>query len=324
VPLAVTPQQAVAYRLAVNNLVTRLPPGEYVRAARYALQDSGPRDGLISLHGRVTDCEPSAWAAPGLAQVYSPRAAVHIVPFDDFGVFTRGRLPFDPARRQAIERAADDACRRLDGRELRQAALPGLERDVSASGRIALRWTTSALYVREIRAPEVDLDEARLELCRRHIHALGPTTPAAFAWWSGLSPADARRTWTLLPDELVPVTVAGTSAWLLPADEQALRSPPPISGVRFLPAGDLRLFGQDRSGTLAGPGQWHKPPSTDTFHPHGLVHAGKIIGAWGRRGGRLHVRVPEPLADDVLAAAQAEAAAMPIPGYATTLEVTVV
>jgi hypothetical protein len=74
---------------------------------------------------------------------------------------------------------------------------------------------------------------------------------------------------------------------------------------------------------LVGPGQWHRPPATDTFHPHGLVHDGQVIGAWGRRGGRLHVRVPEPLAGEVLAAAEEEAAAMPIPGYSTTLEVSV-
>jgi DNA glycosylase AlkZ-like len=323
VSLAVSPQQAVAYRLRVNNLLTRVPAGDYARAARYALQDSGPRDGLSSLHARVTACEPSAWEAPGLAQVYSPRAAVHIVPVDDFGVFTRGRLPFDPDRRRAIERAADDICRILDGREVRQADLPGLEREASASGRIALRWTTSALYIREITAPELDLDEARIELCRRHLHAFGPSTAAAFAWWSGLSPADAGRTWKLLPDPLVAVTVGTTPAWLRAADEEALRSAPPATGVRFLPAGDLRIFGQDRTGTLVGPGQWHKPPATDTFHPHGLVHDGQVIGAWGRRGGRLHVRIPEPLTADVLAAAEEEAGAMPIPGYPTTLEVSV-
>lgn len=321
--LAVTPQQAVAYRLAVHHLVTRLPPGEYVRAARYALQDSGPRDGLISLHARVAGCGPSAWEAPGLTQVYSPRAAVHIVPFDDFGVFTRGRLPFDPERQREIERTADDICRTLDGREVRGVGLPGL-RDASASGRIALRWTASALYVREITAPDVDPDQARVELCRRHISAFGPTTPVAFAWWSGLSPADGRRTWKLVPDELIPVTVGATTAWLLAKDEDALRSPQRSSGVRFLPAGDLRILGQDRTGTLVGPGQWHKPPSTDTFHPHGLVHDGKLIGAWGRSGGNLHIRVPKTLPDDVLAAAEAEVAAMPIPGYDTTLEVSVV
>ena len=312
-PLVVAMQQVVAHRLRVHNLVTRLPPGDYVRAAHYALQDSGPRDGLISLHARVSGCEPSAWASPGLVQTYSPRAAVHIVPFDDFGVFTRGRLPFDPDRRRAIERAADDICRTLDGREVRQAALPGLQRDTAASGRIAVRWTTSALYLREIVAPEIDLGEARVELCRRHIHAFGPTTPAAFAWWAGLSPADGRTTWKLLADALVPVTVGATKAWLLAEDEETLRSSPQHTGVRFLPAGELRIFGQDRTGTLVGPGQWHKPPSTDTFHPHGLVHDGRSSVPGDAAAGASTSGCPSR-SRDVLAAAEAEVAAMPIPG----------
>jgi hypothetical protein len=323
VSLVVTMQQVIAFRLGVHNLVTRLPPSDYVRAARYALQDTGPRDGLISLHARVAGCEPTAWEAPGLVQVYSPRMAVHIVPLEDLAVFTVGRLPLDPGRRREIERTAEDICRHLDGRELREGALPGL-REASASGRLALRWTTSALYVREIFPPPVDPQQASIELCRRHVHAFGPTTPGAFAWWAGITPADARRTWARLSDQLMPVKVGPTDAWLLLADEEALRSAPPAVGTRFLPPGDLRILGQDRSLTFVGPGQRRRPPHTDWFHPHGLLHDGSLIGAWGRRGGRVHVRVPEPLADDVLAAAEAEVASMPIPGYATSLEVSVV
>jgi hypothetical protein len=323
VSLAVTMPQVVAYRLGVNNLATRLPPGAYVRATQYAIQDTGPRDGLIALHARVSRCEPSAWEAPGLAQVYSPRAAVHIVPFDDFAVFTRGRLPLDPERRHELDRAADDICRRLDGRELREVALPGL-REASASGRIAVRWTTSALYVREIVPSELDLEQARIELVRRHVHAFGPTTPAAFAWWSGLSPADGRTVWKQLAGELIPAAVGGTTAWLLAEDEEALRASERTVGVRFLPAGDLRLLGQDRTLTFVGPGQRQRPPLADWFHPHGLLHDGRLIGAWGRRAGRVHLRVAEPLPDDVLAAAEAEVASMPIPGHPTSLEVSVV
>jgi hypothetical protein len=35
--------------------------------------------------------------------------------------------------------------------------------------------------VREVPRPEADFSEAHAELCRRHIHAFGPTTPGAFA-----------------------------------------------------------------------------------------------------------------------------------------------
>src|SRR5215510_8293735 len=101
-PLVVRRGQAIAYRLAANDLVTRLPPGSYERAARHALQDSYPRSALLSLHARVEGCEPSAWEAERLIQTYSPRAAVHVLPVADWAVYTVGRLPLDPAARQYV------------------------------------------------------------------------------------------------------------------------------------------------------------------------------------------------------------------------------
>jgi hypothetical protein len=189
--LRVSRMQAVNYRLLVNNLSTRPPAGSYVQAAYVGLQDTAPRDALLGLHARVEACEPSAWEHPGLIQTYSPREAVYVLPADDFGVFTVGRLPRDPGALQAHEDLADEMCAALGGRELRASAW--LVRAACATGRIAIRWTTSAVYVREHERPSIDPETARMELCRRHVHAFGPTTPAAFAWWSGVSGPDARK-----------------------------------------------------------------------------------------------------------------------------------
>src|SRR5215510_5452171 len=123
VVLRVSRMQAVNYRLVVNYLSTRLPPASYVDAAYVGLQDTAPRDALLGLHARVEACEPSALQHPGLIQTYSPRAAVNVLPADDFGVFTVGRLPRDPEARQRLEDLAEEACAALDGQELRWAAL---------------------------------------------------------------------------------------------------------------------------------------------------------------------------------------------------------
>jgi hypothetical protein len=72
----------------------------------------------------------------------------------------------------------------------------------------------------------IDTETARMELCRRHVHAFGPTTPPAFAWWAGVSVQDARKTFDLIADEMLPVDLAGHDAWVLTADESALRSAP--------------------------------------------------------------------------------------------------
>ncbi|MGH3397724.1 MAG: DNA glycosylase AlkZ-like family protein, partial [Streptosporangiaceae bacterium] len=49
---------------------------------------------------------------------------------------------------------------------------------------LSVPWACQAKRAREVPRPETDFDEAHTELCRRHIHAFGPTTPGAFAWWA--------------------------------------------------------------------------------------------------------------------------------------------
>lgn len=308
--LRVSRIQAVHYRLLANNISTRLPAGSYVAAAHVGLQDTGPRDALLGLHARVEACEPSAWQAPGLIQSYSPRQAVYVLPADDFGVFTVGRLPRDPQERRPIEDLAE-ACQALGGQELRGTGLP--VRAACATGRIAVRWTASALYVREHQRPSIDPEAARIELCRRHVHAFGPTTPTAFAWWAGISDRDASTSFDLIGPELTAIDLAGHDAWVLAADESALRSAEPMRGVRLLVASDLRLFGQDRTQLFVGPGLSGHSRLQDWFHPHGLAVNGCIEGAWGRRGGQVSIKAAGPLTPSVRCAIHAEAASLPIP-----------
>lgn len=321
VALRVERTRAVDYRLAANHLTRRLPAGAYVEAAYTGLQDTAPRDALLGLHARVEHCEPSAWQAPGLIQTYSPRAAVYVLPAEDFGVFTVGRLPRDPQARQALEDQAERFCRRLGGREVSGTGLP-VPRAACATGRIAVRWTTSSLHLREHPRPSIDPEAARIELCRRHVHAFGPTTPRAFAWWAGVPPRDAKETFALLADELIPVDLAGQQAWALATDEAALRSAEPARGVRLLVASDLRLLGQDRTGLFVGPGKGAHSPLLDWFHPHGLVVDGRVAGAWGRRGGRVSIRATGPLPPATRRAIEVEAESMPIPDATVTVSLT--
>jgi hypothetical protein len=309
----ITRERAVSYRLRVNHLVERLPAGSYEAAAYVGLQDTAPRDAILGMHARVAGCEPDAWQHPSLIQTYSPRDAVYVVPRRDFGIFTVGRLPLAADAAQRIELAADRICRELDGRELRGGRGPDL-RFSCASGRIALRWTTSALWVREVPRPDVDIDEARTELCRRHIHRFAPTTPKTFAWWAGLSPADARQVWSSLSGELLEVDFDGAPAWILQADETRIRHSPAPRGTRLLVEPDLRLLGRDRDGLFIAPGKRPLTPAADSFHPNGILVDGKIVGACGRRGGRVDVVLTEQLSSGQFDALAAEVSAFPIHG----------
>ncbi|TCO47011.1 winged helix DNA-binding protein [Kribbella antiqua] len=316
--LEITREQAVAYRLRVNHLVERLPPASYEEAAYVGLQDTAPRDALLGLHARVADCEPDTWKHPSLVQTYSPRWAVYVLPWKDFGVFTLGRLPLAAEAVRRIDKLADRVCRTLDGRELR-GGVPHV-RDACASGRIALRWTTSALWVREVPRPDVNVDEARKELCRRHVSRFAPTSPKTFAWWAGLSPADARQIWKSITPELLEVDFDGTAAWILQADEACIREAPRPRGIRLLVEPDLRLLGRDRDGRFIGPGKRAMTPAADSFHPNGVLVDGRIVGAWGRKGGRVHVILTEQLTAPQYDALAAEASAFPIPGAHLSLE----
>jgi Winged helix DNA-binding domain len=311
--LPVSRAQGVRYRLAANNLSRRLPAGSYVEAAYAGLQDTAPRDALLGLHARVAACEPSAWEHPQLIQTYSPRAAVYVLPLDDFGVFTIGRLPRDPVARQSLEDRAEHA-----SRALASGSQPALRvqsfRGVCATGRFAVRWTTSSLSISERPRPTIDTEAARVELCRRHVHAFGPTTPSAFAWWAGISLRDAQLSFDTLASELIAVSYDGHHAWILAADETAVLTTESMRGVRFLVASDLRLFGQDRAGLFVGPGLRRLNALHDTFHPGGLAIDGTIAGAWGRRAGRVSVRTSGPLSESVRRAIRTEAESMPVPG----------
>lgn len=308
--------QAVAYRLHVNNLTERLPAGSYEQAAAYAVQDTYPRSALLSLHARVADCEPTAWEDRSLVQTYSPRAAVHVLPAADIGIFTVGRLPLDAEARRAVLDNADRACRAMAGvRASRQEMPEGFgewTRRGAASGRIGMRWDASSLSFHELPAPDIDPQIAELELCRRHVHAFGPTNPVAFAWWAGLSTPEGRQIWQRLAEELIPVDLAGQDGWILASDESALRTAA-AQGVRLLPSEELRLFGLDRTGVFIAPTRKVTWPRFDTFHPHGVLVDGQIVGAWGRRGARVSVRLSERVSPGVRDAIEAEALSFPIP-----------
>ncbi|GAB3406147.1 hypothetical protein GCM10027569_16260 [Flindersiella endophytica] len=328
--MPVSRAQAVAYRLRVNDLVERLPAKAYDQAARFSLQDSAPRSALLSLHARVHDCEPGAWEDERLMQTYSPRAAVHVIPAADWGVFTIGRLPGDPEQRQAIDQEARRALGVVgEGVHCRTdvpAGLGGILRGTAASGRIAIRWDTTMIWFWEVPRPGIDFDVARAELCRRHLNAFGPTTPAVFALWAGIERvSDARQTWKQLAGELLEVDVEGQRAWILESDEPALATAELPRGVRLLPVEETRLFGVDKTGVFVAPQRRIDWSTYDSHHPHPLVVDGEVAGRWGRRAGRTVVKLnPDRYAtagDALLESIEAEALSFPIPNAETTVEI---
>jgi hypothetical protein len=129
------------------------------------------------------------------------------------------------------------------------------------------------------------VDELAAELVRTYLRWHGPSTPRELAGWAGVGPAQARRTWGLVEDELAEVDRAGERAWLLRADAAALLTASPPPGVMLAAAGDPLLTARDRT-TLAP----DEPLRRALFRPAGSPGAvlvdGELRGTWrARRSG---------------------------------------
>ena len=64
------------------------------------------------------------------------------------------------------------------------------------------------------------------DLARAYLRFYGPADAKGFAEWARLAPAQAKRIWGELEDELEHVEWEGSKGWVLAEDVRALGSPP--------------------------------------------------------------------------------------------------
>ncbi len=322
--LELTREQILAFRRRANTLDQRLPTGpDSLREAAWAgLTDSVPRAAVLSLHARVEDTPPDGWEAPPLVQVWGPRFSAYVVAEQDVAVFTVGRTPDSASARQ---RATDIATRLADhlgdetvpyrdaGKAL--GVNPNYIRYGTTTGTILIRWEGSgAPTIRSVPAPDVEPDNARAELARRHLHVLGPSTPEAFGNWAGVKAKSAASRFEALGDELIPVQTPVGEGWLLATDEETMRaaSPPPAP-VRLLPSGDCYylLWGDQRSLLVTDDAErdllW-----TSRVWPGAVVVDGEVVGTWRRSKNVFTVEPWGPLPATTRHAIEAEADSLPL------------
>ena len=116
----------------------------------------------------------------------------------------------------------------------------------------------------------------------------GPATARDFAWWSGLTVADARRGAEAARPELARATVDGADYWYAdgPAPRRT-RTPP----AHLLPNYDEHFVGfRDRSAVLQAMGpaaaRWSAAPPR-----HVVAVDGQLVGGWKRTLHRSRVDV---------------------------------
>jgi len=318
--------QILMFRRRVNALDERLPRGRRSlrRAAWAGLQDSMPRAALLSIHARVEGTKPSTWEDPSLVQLWGPRYNAYVVAARDLAVFSLGRLPDDVDARQIAENLAARLHALLGsarmtygeaGRALGEH--PNRLRYAATTGTVMISWDGArqpAIWT--VPPPEVDPDEARLELARRHLHVFGPTTPEAFARWAGIAHRQGVAAFDALGSSLTSVRTPLRDAWILTRDEPTFRAAPgPVAPARLLPSGDayLLLQGDDRELVVTDADR-RRALWTPRVWPGGVLVEGEIVGTWRRAHETVTIQTWRRLSRAARHAVEAEARAFPLPG----------
>ena len=321
----VSREQILAFRRRTGSLDERLPSGaaSLARAAWAGMQDSVPRSALHSLHARVEGVEPDAWEDPSLVQVWGLRYTAYVVPAGDHAPFTVGRLPDSGSTRQRAEDLAARLHAYLDGRRLLVddagdglGVHPNSLRYAALTGTVLIRWGGARQpTVWTVPRPDVEPLEARSELVRRYLQALGPATPAGFANWAGVKVPAAVAAFDALGASLLPVRTPIGDAFVLASDEPTFRATVgPPAPARLLPSGDVfyLLQGVDRE-LLVADATRRAALWTSRVWPGALLVGGDVAGTWRRAGAAVTVTPWRRLSRAERDAVESEAATLPLP-----------
>ena len=132
------------------------------------------------------------------------------------------------------------------------------------------------------------------ELARRFLHAYGPATPRAFADWLGSTPAQTKRLWRQIEEELEPVTATGKKAFILQADRESFRRADTEEALLLLGPHDPYLDIRDRAILLEDTAAQRQVWRT-VGNPGVILKGGKIIGIWKTRTQREKLSVTTTL-----------------------------
>ena len=138
------------------------------------------------------------------------------------------------------------------------------------------------------------------EVVRRYLAAYGPATREEFARWFGMtSPAQAGRLIKGLDEEVAPVEVEGSHAWMLAEHVPEAEKAEPSGVVRLLPAFDHYVVAVPRNREAVLP----EVLKRRVYRPQCwlspvVVVDGRMEGVWSheRKGDRLVVEI-EPFAE---------------------------
>ncbi len=179
----------------------------------------------------------------------------------------------------ALERAGVDVSGRVIGL-LMQAEL---DRVITSGPRRGKQFTYGLFDERVAATPAVDRDEALHDLARRYFATRGPATVHDFAWWSGLTVADAKRGVESAASFLVRETHDGVAYW----HARASRTPRSTRVAHLLPNFDEYFVGFRNRSAIAERLRGVFPDRrVDALMGHVVCIDGQIVGGWRRTLGK--------------------------------------
>lgn len=123
-------------------------------------------------------------------------------------------------------------------------------------------------------------DEALAALTRRYFASHGPATLRDYAWWSGLTAAEARAGVEMAAPHLLHESVGGKTYWRTPPATTAAVEHPT---VHLLPNYDEHLIAyRDHSASFDAALLQDLDPQNDALLGHIIVLNGQVIGGWRR------------------------------------------
>lgn len=157
-----------------------------------------------------------------------------------------------------------------------------LDAVICSGARRGKQFTYALLDERVPAARARTRDAALAELTRRYFTSHGPAQVHDFAWWSGLTVADARAGLEMVSAELARDTVGGRTYWFsaetLPTTRSRLSAPV----AHLLPLYDEYLIAyKDRSAALDVT-RWTQLAGREPFGAP-VVLDGRVVGGWRRR-----------------------------------------
>ena len=188
-----------------------------------------------------------------------------------------------------------------------------LEGVICSGPRRGRQFTYALLEERAGPGPSRTREAALAELTRRYFTSHGPAQPRDFAWWSGLTIADARAGLAMGGTELATERIDGADWWWAPPPDA---EPAPRSGAEpALPAGGPLVQLLPNYDEYLGSYRDHAPTFDaamlgarwveEVFAAHLVVRDGMAIGGWKREIGRAEVVVRPDLLVNLNAAGRA-------------------